>query len=158
MTDHKLTISICLVTVLLLGFLGIGLVAAYGSTPPPWLLAIELAAVAGTALIWGFTGVVAKLLPWLRLRSIRGTLCVALGVVSFVMPPQLLVAMLFLSLGIKLVWADAVAVEEQEKSERLAMQAEAVPIGANGTRTVLVDLRSEKPATTARIGGMDIRL
>lgn len=116
LTPKKLyLVCCCLAAALLLG--GVGLVATYGLTPPPWLLAVELAGFAGVACLAGFTALVPAVLPWLKLRPVKGTLLVFLGITSIYLPPQLLFAGVFLALGIKLVWAEACELARKDQND-----------------------------------------
>jgi hypothetical protein len=99
---------------------------AGGFQPPAGLVVAELAGLSLIALVCGFTASLAMLralLPWLRLRSVRGTVLVCLGVVSVYVPPQFLYAAVFLTLGIRLVWAEACDLADAEKRRQFADHA-----------------------------------
>jgi hypothetical protein len=99
------------------------LVVAYGFSPPSWLLVSELAVLSVAALFCGFSGCVPRLrplLPWLRLRSVRGALLICLGVTVVYVPPQFVFAAVFLGLGIKMVWAEACELTQAEKGSQAA--------------------------------------
>ena len=93
------------------------LVLAYGFEPPRWLLISELTVCCGLALLCGFTACLPafrRLLPWLTLRPVRGTVLVVSGIGAIYMPPQFIAAGVLLALGIKLVWAEACELAEAE--------------------------------------------
>lgn len=102
----------------LLALLGGGiLVLAYGFEPPPWFLTVELAAASAVALLCGFSARLPawrSLLPWLRLRPVRGAALVILGVAAMHVPPQFIASAVFLALGVRLVWAEACELAEAE--------------------------------------------
>ena len=87
--------------------LGCILVAACGYNPPRWMLAGELATVAGLSLAFGFTVFAPSLPDWLWLRPVRGAVCVCLGVAAMFTPPQLIVSTILLGIGTRLVWLSA---------------------------------------------------
>jgi hypothetical protein len=91
------------------------LVVAFGFSPPPWLLTAELAILSAVALACGFTACIPAVLPWLRLRPIRGAMLICLGVAAVYLPPQFIASAVFLSLGVKLVWAEACDLAAAEK-------------------------------------------
>jgi hypothetical protein len=94
---------------------GGGLVVAYGFSPPPWLLTAELAILSAVALVGGFTACLPALVPWLRLRPVRGAMLICLGVAAVYLPPQFIASAVFLGLGVKLVWAEACDLAAVEK-------------------------------------------
>lgn len=120
------------------------IVLFYGFTPPPWLLTCELAVFAGLAMLCGFSAVVPSVLPWLKMRSIRGAILVCLGVGAMYVPPQFIASAVFLALGIKLVWAEACGLADAEREAEAVtgtaivrhgqtVATEIVRTGSNGT-------------------------
>jgi hypothetical protein len=111
---------------------GVFLVLAYGFSPPPWLLTAELAILSALALACGFTARLPALLPRLRLRPVRGAMLICLGVAAVYLPPQFIASAVFLSLGVKLVWAEACDLAAAEKRPETIGTA-IVRHGGNGT-------------------------
>jgi hypothetical protein len=95
---------------------GGGLVVAYGFSPPPWLLTAELAILSVIALVGGFTACLPAVLPWLRLRPVRGAMLICLGVAAVYLPPQFIASAVLLGMGVKLVWAEACELAAVEKN------------------------------------------
>jgi hypothetical protein len=111
------------------------MVVAYGFTPPDWLLRGEVAAFSGIALVCGFTAFVPAVMPWMRLRPVRGAALVCLGVGAIYIPPQFLASAVFLTLGIRLVWAEACELAEGEQEPA-------------GTAIVRADMPDGRPLAT----------
>jgi hypothetical protein len=120
--------------------LGIAALIAFGTEPPVWLLRAELAALSAAALLFGFARRVPSLLPWLKLRPVRGAALVCVGVVAVYLPPQLVISAVLIAAGTRLAWAEAceLAAVEEEPAHGTAI----IRAGASGT-----------PATTVRGNG-----
>jgi len=86
---------------------GIVALLAWGLNPPPWMLGLEAALLVGSATVFGFTAWLPDPRPLLRLRPVKGTLLVILGIVAMYMPAQLCIAAVLIGIGIRLVWASA---------------------------------------------------
>ncbi len=150
-------ISIAIAVAALVG--GGVIVAFYGFTLPSWLLACELAVFLGLAMLCGFSAIVPSVLPWLKLRSVRGAILVCLGVGAIYIPPQFIASAIFLALGIKLVWAEACGLADAERQAELppttaivrhADQAtELVRTGGNGTLAAM-ERQGDNAAAPAR--------
>jgi hypothetical protein len=87
--------------------LGAALVLAYGSRTPYWLMVVSALLCGALALLCGFTPLLSRALPWLRLREVRGAFLVVCGVAAMFVPPQFVASAAILFLGIRLVWAEA---------------------------------------------------
>ncbi len=87
--------------------LGILALLVQGLAPPPWLTGLEAMALAGAALMYGYTGRPPAVPGWLWLRPVRGAVLVVLGVGAIYVPPQLLLSAWLIGTGVRLVWRSA---------------------------------------------------
>ena len=94
---------------------GLALMVSHGGNPPAWLIRSEMAVFTLSALACGFANL-PNALPWLRLRSIQGTILVVLGVAAVYVPPQFLFSAVFIFLGLRLVKASLGDLESKTAS------------------------------------------
>lgn len=90
------------------------MVALCGYQPPTLLLVAQSAFFAALALAYGFTLYMPGKAEWLWLKSIRGTVCICLGVGAMYVPPQLVVSAFFIGVGTRMVWLAACEEAERE--------------------------------------------
>ena len=115
MPRHKTVSLVSYGTALAALAVGGWLVVAYGFSPPGWLLRAEMAALSAAALLVGFAGRLPALLPWLRLRPVRGAALVCVGVAAVYLPPSLVISAVLIASGVRLVWAEACELADAEK-------------------------------------------
>lgn len=107
MHRQKLIFIACGVAAVAALAFGCVMIAFHGFTPPDWLLRGEVAIFSGIALVGGFTAFVPAVMPWMRLRPVRGAALVIAGVAAVYVPAQFIASAVLLTLGIRLVWAEA---------------------------------------------------
>jgi hypothetical protein len=115
---------------------GCVMIAFHGFTPPDWLLRGEVAIFSGIALVGGFTAFVPAVMPWMRLRPVRGAALVIAGVAAVYVPAQFIASAVLLTLGIRLVWAEACELADGEREPEAA-----------GTAIIRAGMPNGPPAT-----------